>query len=220
MILALLGATAGQAVVWYGGQFYALFFLTQVIKVDAQTANYLIAGSLAIGTPFFIVFGWLSDRIGRKKIVLAGCLIAAITYVPIFKGITHFANPAIEQAAATSPVTVVADPNACTFQFDPVGKKKFVQSCDVAKAALAKAGVPYRNESRVAGQRADGAHRHPTVASPEGGKMGGASSRPPPVTSPRRSAASSRRRGIRPRPIRRRRTIRWCCCCSSSWSST
>ncbi len=151
VILALLGATAGQAVVWYGGQFYALFFLTQVLKVDAQPANLLIAAALLIGTPFFILFGSLSDRIGRKKIVLAGCLLAAITYVPIFHGITHYANPAIESAAAQSPVTVTADPNACSFQFDPVGKKKFVQSCDIAKAALAKAGVPYTNQSAPPG---------------------------------------------------------------------
>jgi MFS family permease len=151
VILALLGATAGQAVVWYGGQFYALFFLQQVLKVDVKAANYLIAAALAIATPCFILFGWLSDRIGRKKIVLAGCLIAAITYVPIFKGITHFANPAIESAVAASPVTVVADPNACTFQFDPVGKKTFVQSCDVAKTVLAKAGIPYSNEAAPPG---------------------------------------------------------------------
>jgi MFS family permease len=145
VILALLGATAGQAVVWYCGQFYALFFLTQVLKVDAQPANLLIAAALLIATPFFVVFGRLSDRVGRKKIVLAGCLLAALTYFPIFKGITHFANPAIETASQEAPVTVVADPQACSFQFDPVGKKKFVRSCDVAKAALAKAGVPYRN---------------------------------------------------------------------------
>jgi MFS family permease len=119
VILALLGATAGQAVVWYGGQFYALFFLTQVLKVDAQPANLLMAAALVLATPFFLVFGRLSDRIGRKKIVLAGCLLAALTYFPIFKAITHFANPAIEAAAAKSPVSVVADPNACTFQFDP-----------------------------------------------------------------------------------------------------
>jgi MFS family permease len=105
----------------------------------------LIAAALLIATPFFVVFGRLSDRVGRKKIVLAGCLLAAVTYFPIFKGITHFANPAIETASQEAPVTVVADPQACSFQFDPVGKKKFVRSCDVAKAALAKAGVPYRN---------------------------------------------------------------------------
>ena len=151
VIFALLGATAGQAVVWYGGQFYALFFLTQVLKVDAQPANLLIAAALVIATPFFVVFGRLSDRIGRKKIVLAGCLIAAITYIPIFEGITHFANPAIEAAAAAAPVTVIADPNACSFQFDPVGKTAFVKSCDVTKAALAKAGVPYTNEAAPPG---------------------------------------------------------------------
>jgi sugar phosphate permease len=151
VILALLGATAGQAVVWYGGQFYALFFLQQVLKVDVKTANYLIAAALAIATPCFILFGWLSDRIGRKKIVLAGCLIAAVTYVPIFKGITHFANPAIESAVAASPVVIVADPNACSFQFDPVGRKTFVQSCDVAKTVLAKAGIPYSTEAAPPG---------------------------------------------------------------------
>ena len=175
VILALLGATAGQAVVWYCGQFYALFFLTQVLKVEAQTANLLIAASLLVGTPFFVVFGILSDKIGRKKIILAGCLLAAITYVPIFKGLTHYANPAIELASNQSPVTVVADPNACSFQFDPVGKKKFVQSCDVAKAALAKAGVPYRNEASAVGSvaqiRIGGG---PVVASVEGGPMSGA----------------------------------------------
>jgi MFS family permease len=151
VILALLGATAGQAVVWYGGQFYALFFLTQVLKVDAQPANLLIAAALIIATPFFIVFGRLSDRIGRKPIVLAGCLLAAITYIPIFHGITHYANPAIESAAAHSPVTVTVDPDACSVQFDPVGKTKFVRSCDIAKAALAKAGIPYTNQSAAPG---------------------------------------------------------------------
>ena len=174
VILALLGATAGQAVVWYGGQFYALFFLTQVLKVDAQPANLLIAAALLIGTPFFILFGSLSDRIGRKKIVLAGCLLAAITYIPIFKGITHYANPAIETAAAQSPVTVIADPNACSVQFDPVGKKKFVQSCDVAKAALAKAGVPYTNQSAPAGSVAVIHIGSAEVPSVEGGSMSAA----------------------------------------------
>jgi len=174
VILALLGATAGQAVVWYCGQFYALFFLTQVLKVDAQPANLLIAAALVIATPFFVVFGRLSDRIGRKKIVIAGCLIAALTYVPIFKGITHFANPAIESAAATSPVTVVADPSACAFQFDPVGKKKFVQSCDVAKAALAKAGVPYSNEAAPVGSVALVRVGTTEVPSVEGGRMSAA----------------------------------------------
>jgi MFS family permease len=171
VILALLGATAGQAVVWYCGQFYSLFFLTQVLKIDAQPANLLIAAALLIATPFFVVFGRLSDRIGRKKIVLAGCLLAAVTYFPIFKGITHFANPAIEAAAASAPVRVLADPDSCHFQFDPVGKKKFVQSCDIAKAALAKAGVPYQNERAPVGSVALVRIGAVEVASFEGGVM-------------------------------------------------
>jgi MFS family permease len=175
VILALLGATAGQAVVWYCGQFYALFFLTQVLKVDPQAANLLIAAALLAGTLFFVFFGWLSDRIGRKKIVLMGCLLAALTYIPIFKGITHYANPAIESASLNSPVSVLADPNACSFQFDPVGKKKFVQSCDIAKAALAKAGVPYTNEAAPVGSVAQiriGAAA--PISSVEGGTMSAA----------------------------------------------
>jgi MFS family permease len=150
-LLALLGATAGQAVVWYAGQFYSLFFLTQTLKIDATTANLLIAGALIIGTPFFIVFGALSDKIGRKPIIMAGCLIAALTYFPLFKGLTHFGNPAMEAAVATSPVVVVADPSTCNFQFDPVGKKVFSSSCDIAKAALAKSGVSYSNQDAPAG---------------------------------------------------------------------
>ena len=174
VILALLGATAGQAVVWYGGQFYALFFLQQVLKLDVKTASYLIAAALAIATPCFILFGWLSDRIGRKRIVLAGCLLAAVTYVPIFEGITHFANPAIESAVAASPVTVVADPKACTFQFDPVGKKTFRRSCDVAKAALAKTGVPYSNEAAPAGSLAKVRIGTTEIASVEGAMLSAA----------------------------------------------
>jgi hypothetical protein len=147
VLLALFGLTAGQAVVWYTGQFYTLFFLTQTLKVDAQTANLLIAGSLLIGTPFFLVFGTLSDRIGRKPIIMGGLLLAALTYFPIFKEITHYANPALEAAQATAPVAVVADPVACSVQFDPIGKSKFTSPCDVAKAALVKRGVPYANET-------------------------------------------------------------------------
>ncbi|WP_369935150.1 MFS transporter [Xanthomonas tesorieronis] len=154
MLLVLLGATAGQAVVWYGGQFYSLFFLTQTLKVDGTTANLLIAAALALATPFFVIFGWLSDKIGRKKIILAGCLLAAITYFPIFKGLTHFANPAVEEARQSAPATVVADPATCSFQFDPIGKAKFTNSCDVAAAALAKAGVPYEIKPAAAGSLA------------------------------------------------------------------
>jgi MFS family permease len=147
VLLALFGATAGQAVVWYCGQFYSLFFLTQTLKVDAQTANLLVAGALLIGTPFFIVFGKLSDRIGRKPIILAGCLIAALTYFPLFKALTHFANPAVEAARVAHPVAVVADPSQCHFQFDPIGRARFTNSCDIAKGMLAKAGIPYSNEA-------------------------------------------------------------------------
>jgi MFS-type transporter involved in bile tolerance (Atg22 family) len=171
VILALLGATAGQAVVWYTGQFYALYFLTQSLKIDGTTANLLIAAALAIGTPFFVLFGWLSDRIGRKTIVLAGCLLAALTYFPIFKGLTHFGNPAIEQAAATSPVKVVADPKGCSFQFDPVGKSKFTSSCDVAKSALAKKGIPYTNVTAEPGSVAEVKIGDTTIPSFEGGAL-------------------------------------------------
>jgi hypothetical protein len=151
VLLALFGLTAGQAVVWYTGQFYALFFLTQTLKVDGQAANLMIAASLAIGTPFFIVFGSLSDRIGRKPIIMAGCLLAVVTYFPIFKAITHYANPALEAAATSSPVVVVADPKECSFQFNPVGTSTFTASCDIAKGALVKAGIPYENEAAPAG---------------------------------------------------------------------
>ncbi len=147
VLLALFGATAGQAVVWYGGQFYALFFLEKVLQVDSLSANLVMAAALLIATPFFIVFGALSDKIGRKKIVLAGCLLAVLTYFPIFKGLTHYANPALESAVQVSPVTVIANSEACSFQFDPVGKKKFTSGCDLAKGALARMGVSYANES-------------------------------------------------------------------------
>ena len=151
VLLALFGLTAGQAVVWYTGQFYTLFFLTQTLKVDPQTANLLIAGSLLLGTPFFLVFGSLSDRIGRKPIIMVGLLLAAVTYFPIFRAITHFANPALEAAQEMAPVTVVADPADCSVQWDPIGKSKFTSACDVAKAALVKRGVPYRNVSAPSG---------------------------------------------------------------------
>jgi MFS family permease len=151
MVLVLLGATAGQAGVWYGGQFYSLFFLTQALKVDGTTANLLIAGALALATPFFIFFGWLSDKIGRKKIILAGCLLAALTYFPLFRALTHYANPAIEEAQQNAPAVVHADPESCTFQFDPIGKKVFTSSCDIAAAALAKTGIPYEIVAAPAG---------------------------------------------------------------------
>jgi MFS family permease len=151
VLLALFGLTAGQAVVWYAGQFYSLFFLTQILKVDANTANVLIAVSLLLGTPFFLVFGSLSDRIGRKPIIMGGLLLAALTYFPIFKAITHYANPALEAAENAAPVVVVADPANCSVQFNPVGTSKFTSPCDVAKSALVRKGVPYANEVGPAG---------------------------------------------------------------------
>ncbi|PIB93502.1 MFS transporter [Caulobacter sp. FWC2] len=143
VLLALFGLTMGQAVVWYCGQFYAQFFLEKTLKVDGALANLLIASGLLIGTPFFVFFGWLSDKIGRKWIIIAGCVLAAATYFPIFKALTTYANPLLAQAEASAPVTVSADPATCAFQFDPVGKAKFNTPCDVAKAYLAKAGVTY-----------------------------------------------------------------------------
>jgi MFS family permease len=154
VLIALFGAVAGQAVVWYAGQFYALFFLERMMKVDGATANILIAIALAIGTPFFIVFGWLSDRIGRKPIILAGCLLAAATYFPLFQALAAAANPALTRASATAPVTVTADPGSCAVQFDPIGRTRYdTTGCDIAKSWLARSGISYENVSQT-GQRA------------------------------------------------------------------
>ncbi len=154
VILALIGLTAGQAVVWYSGQFYALFFLTQALKVDGPTANIMVAISLIIGTPFFIIFGTLSDKIGRKPIILAGCFLAAVTYFPVFTALTKAANPDLAAAQAVAKVTVTADPAECSFQFNPTGTKKFTSSCDIAKQKLASASVSYDNIVAPAGQAA------------------------------------------------------------------
>ncbi|MDN3921998.1 MFS transporter [Roseateles violae] len=151
VILALIGLTAGQAVVWYTGQFYALFFLTQSLKVDGATANILIALSLVIGTPFFVIFGSLSDKIGRKPIIMAGCLLAVLTYFPLFKALTQAANPDLAKAQATSQVVVTADPKECSFQFNPTGTVKFTSSCDIAKQVLAGGSVSYENAVAPAG---------------------------------------------------------------------
>ncbi len=151
-LVALLGAVAGQAVVWYTGQFYALFFLEKVLMVDGATTNILIAVALAIGTPFFIFFGWLSDRIGRKPIILSGCALAAVTFFPAFHALTEAANPALAQAQATAPVSVIVNDDDCSVQFDPIGKNKFdAKSCDIAKSFLAKSGVSYSKVEAEAG---------------------------------------------------------------------
>ncbi len=145
VLLALFGLTAGQAVVWYTGQFYALFFLQQILKVETQAANLLVATALLLGTPFFVVFGWLSDKIGRKPIIMTGCLLAVLTYFPLFKALTAAANPALAAAQAAAPVVVSAVESSCSVQFNAVGTSRFTSACDVAKAALVKRGVPYKN---------------------------------------------------------------------------
>jgi MFS family permease len=151
VILALIGLTAGQAVVWYSGQFYALFFLTQALKVDGPTANILVAYSLILGTPFFVIFGTLSDKIGRKPIIMAGCLLAVVTYFPVFTALTKAANPDLAAAQAKNKVIVTADPKECSFQFNPTGTVKFTSSCDIAKQVLAGASVSYENVVAPAG---------------------------------------------------------------------
>jgi MFS family permease len=144
-LAALFGAVSGEAVVWYGGQFYALFFLTQTLKVPGFNAQIMIAIALALGTPGFILFGWLSDKIGRKPIMLAGFALAVVTYFPIFQGITHFANPKLEHALAAAPVTVTADPSRCSFQFKATGTEKYTTGCDIIKSALVGLSVNYDN---------------------------------------------------------------------------
>ncbi len=164
-IIALLGATMGQAVVWYGGQFYALFFLQNVLKVDLQSANIMVAIALLLATPFFVIFGALSDKIGRKPIIMAGLLIAAVTYMPLFKALTSMANPALAEAQASIRATVTSDPADCKFQFNPTGTAKFTSSCDIATAFLTKNSVPYEVVSGPAGQPATVKIGDNTVAS-------------------------------------------------------
>ena len=151
VLIALFGITGGLGCIWYAGQFYVLLFLTQTLKVDGVTANVLVAAGLALATPFFVVFGWLSDKIGRKKIIMAGLALSVLTYFPVFKALTHYANPALERALANSPVVVVADPAECQFQFNPTGTKKFTSSCDIAKAQLVASSVNYRTENAPRG---------------------------------------------------------------------
>jgi len=151
VLIALFGLIAGFTVLWYTAQFYVLLFLTQVLKVDAKTTNVLVAIALVLGTPFYVVFGALSDRIGRKKIMFAGLLLAAALFFPIFKALMHYANPALEQALRSAPVVVSADPAQCHIQFNLTGTKKFTSSCDIAKAKLVAAGVNYANEPAPSG---------------------------------------------------------------------
>jgi len=165
VIIALFGLTAGQAVVWYSGQFYALFFLTQTLKVDSAAANIMVAVSLVLGTPFFVVFGAWSDKIGRKPIIMAGCLLAALTYFPVFQALTRAANPDLAAAQAANKVVVTADLSECSFQFNPTGTTKFTSSCDIAKQALAGASVSYDNIPGPIGAPATVAVGHTLISS-------------------------------------------------------
>jgi MFS family permease len=174
VLIALLGAVAGQAVVWYTGQFYALFFLEKMLMVDGATTNILIAIALAIGTPFFVFFGWLSDKIGRKPIILAGCALAALTYFPAFHALTEAANPALAKAQATAPVSVVVNDNECSVQFDPVGRNKFdSKSCDIAKSFLAKGGISYSKVEAPAGTVAEIRIGNTVLTAPDPAKVKG-----------------------------------------------
>lgn len=165
VLIALVGLTAGQAVVWYTGQFYALFFLEKTLKVDAGLTNMMVAIALLLATPFFVFWGWLSDKVGRKPIILTGCLVAALTYFPLFHALTNAANPQLAAATAAAPVTVHADPADCNLQFDPIGKTVFNQSCDLAKSYLARAGVTYVNVTAPAGAVAEVRIGHVVVPS-------------------------------------------------------
>ena len=168
VLIALFGAVMGQAVVWYTGQFYALFFLERMLRVDGATTNILIAIALALATPGFVFFGWLSDKIGRKPIILVGCLLAILTYFPLFQALTRYANPALYAAQSAAPVTVYADPAACSFQFDPIGKNKFdTTSCDIAKSYLAKAGISYQRVDAPAGAVAEIRSGTTTLTAPD-----------------------------------------------------
>jgi MFS family permease len=168
VLICLLGAVMGQAVVWYTGQFYALFFLERMLRVDGATTNILTAIALVLATPGFIFFGWLSDKIGRKPIILTGCLLAMLTYFPLFEALTRYANPALYAAQAAAPVTVIADPGQCSFQFDPIGKNTFDStSCDIAKSFLAKAGVSYQRTDAAAGTVAQIRSGATTVTAPD-----------------------------------------------------
>jgi MFS family permease len=152
VLLALFGLVAGQGVVWYSGQFYALFFLTSALKVDATSAQYMIAAALVLGTPFFVVFGALSDKIGRKPIIMAGLLLAVLTYFPLFKALAGAANPELAAAQAASQIVVKADPATCSFQGSPVAREvDFTSSCDIAKRALTANSASYANEAVPAG---------------------------------------------------------------------
>jgi len=152
VFVAMFGICAGMGVIWFVVQIYTLVFLTRVLKMDPQTASLVLTVSLLIGMPFYLVVGRLSDCVGRKPVIVSGCVAALLTIFPIFKGITHFTNPALERAQAVSPVVVVADPDECPFQFNPIGISTFISSCDIAKSALVRRGIPYSNQTAAPGE--------------------------------------------------------------------
>ena len=175
VLICLFGAVAGQAVVWYGGQFYAQFYLEKILKVDGVTTNILVAIALALGTPFFVFWGWLSDKIGRKYIILGGCALAAATYFPAFHALSDAANPALSAATISSPVSVTAHDTECSFQFDPIGKNKFdSSSCDIVKSYLAKNGINYTNVEAPAGTVASINIGNTPIVAPDPAKVAGA----------------------------------------------
>ena len=191
VLIALFGAMIGQAVVWYTAQFYVLFFLERVLKLEGAVTNLLVAAAIFISTPLYIFFGWLSDRVGRRPLVLAACLLAAVTYYPLFKALTFAVNPQLSHAVATAPVTVSADPKDCSFQFDPIGRARFSTSCDIVRAYLARAGVTYDTVDAPPGTLAE-----MRVGSPEPGLL------------PRRAVGlEGARRPARPSGRNRRRRL-------------
>ncbi len=153
VLIALFSINGGQAVTFYLSQFYVMFFLTQTLKLDPVLANNLLIISVILGAPFFVIAGWLSDKVGRKPILMLGLLLATVLYFPLFKALTHYANPQIYQASQQAPIVVTADPATCTFQFDPVGKARFDSPCDRVKTLLAKSGLPYRSVAAHRGTR-------------------------------------------------------------------
>ncbi|HEY0916694.1 MAG TPA: MFS transporter [Solimonas sp.] len=170
-IAAMFGIISGQATLWYASQFYSLYFLTQTMKVDGLTANLLLGLAVALAAPLNLFFGALSDRVGRKPLILGGCLIAALAYFPIFQGLAHYANPALAEAQRRAPVQVIADADACSFQFNPVGAAAFTRSCDIAKSYLARNAVNYANVDAPAGSLAKVRVGNMEIASFEGGML-------------------------------------------------
>jgi len=168
VLIALFGLVAGQAVIWYTGTFYSLFFLQNILKVDGLEANIIVAIALGIGTPLYVVFGWLSDKIGRRYLALGGLALAVVTFFPLFHMMTRAANPALDAAQISSPIVVRADTDQCSLQFDPIGRTKFDEkSCDIVKSHLARAGVSYTTEPLPAGAIATVSVGSTTITAPD-----------------------------------------------------